>query len=336
MNSNNNRKSLAGIIVILYIIFSNILISNQFIYQNLDNSNNYSLKNQKVGTNEILKTSAQQSFINVSWLKNGDFSSTSINPWVNTTQGDSRDIMASNSSAQADYVVLGEEGTIEISDVFQTPSEWIPFNKSILDNNPNNGYGVWYDGVNCSHLWSDPTANQIPKIYWKYNVSTGIDLSDYEISSSSIHAILNASVDRNVDVPGDSIAAYAGDDPEIGINRDLNQFAAYDYVHFTVEVSDVDVSQDNTYVIAENRTRYLGRYDGLSTPYLELEKEIEPKNQTDINFFLSRVLEADKNGHDDFTIILGISIFSADNTAPNFDYDFFNLLRIKSVNLTFT
>ncbi|MFX1446232.1 MAG: hypothetical protein ACFFHV_22775, partial [Promethearchaeota archaeon] len=91
MNSNNNRKSLAGIIVILYIIFSNILISNQFIYQNLDNSNNYSLKNQKVGTNEILKTSAQQSFINVSWLKNGDFSSTSINPWVNTTQGDSRD-----------------------------------------------------------------------------------------------------------------------------------------------------------------------------------------------------------------------------------------------------
>ncbi|MFX1446234.1 MAG: hypothetical protein ACFFHV_22785, partial [Promethearchaeota archaeon] len=69
-------------------------------------------------------TSADIYYTNVPWLKNTDFSSPSIDPWFNTSEGDKSDVKAGFSSGQADYVVLGEEGTIEISDVFQTPSEW--------------------------------------------------------------------------------------------------------------------------------------------------------------------------------------------------------------------
>jgi len=220
--------------------------------------------------------------------------------------------------------VLGYEDTKEVSNVFQTPSDWVDFNKSGQENNPNNGYTVTDEGCFASHNWYDGTANQIPHIYWRYNVSMDRDMSDYEITSASIEAIMNASVDRNVDVPGDDTAVYLGE-PEY---EPLNQEAAYDYIHFTVEVSDMDVSQDNTYVIAENRTRYLGKYD-VAPSFLDVDKNIEPKNETDIRFFLNRVLEADEDGHDNFTIILGISTFSADNTEPDFDYDDFDEISAK-------
>ena len=302
---------------------------------NFDYSNSSQIKSTVNEEKKIPQASADISFNNIPWLENADFSSQTIDPWFNTTQGDSGDVEASFSSEQADYLVLGEEEIKTVSNVFQTPSDWVEFNKTGFENNPNNGYNVGTYGVYCSHHWSDPTANQIPHIYWRYNVSMGFDMSDYEIISASIEATMNASVDKNVDVPGDTLATYS--DGPAGVNRGLNQRTSYDYIHFTVEVSDMDVSEDNTFLIAENRTRFLGRYDGLPPPgYLDLEKIIEPKNETDIRFFLNRVLEADTVGHDNFTLILGISTFSADNTDPNYDFDYFNDVRIKSVNLTFT
>ena len=330
----NKNKKMLRIFFILILFFLNAYISIHLF----DNNTNYAKFNyansNHYRNNHDPETSAQELFANIPWVKNPDFSSVTINPWFNTTQGDSKDLLASVSPGQADYLVNGEEGRKEISNVFIEPSKWIAFNKSVFDNIPNNGYSVDTFGVNCSHRWSDPTANQIPKIYWRYNVSMGLDMSDYLITSVSIKSVLNASVNRNVDVFGDTIAAYAGDNPEIGSNRALNQYPPYDFVHFTVEVSDMEISQDNTYIIAENTTTQLGRYEGADIR--KIESLIDSKKQEDIIFYLERVLQADTDGHDNFTIVLGISPNSADNTTPNFDYDFFDQLRIKAVNITFT
>ncbi|TFG22146.1 MAG: hypothetical protein EU532_14625 [Promethearchaeota archaeon] len=293
---------------------------------------NYNSEKEGIQINP--KSSTMEYFTDIPWLKNSNFSSPIIDPWYNTTKGDSTDIRASVSKGQVDYLVIGNEGRKEISNVFTDPTKWTDFNKSIYDNVPNGGHRVTTNGVNCTHYWGDPTANQIPKIYWRYNVSMGLDMSDYEITSASIQSVLNATVDRNVDVAGDTVAAYAGDDPEIGSNRALNQYPPYDYVHFTVELSDMNISKDNTYIIAENKTNQLGRYEGADVR--KIEREINPKKEEDIMFYLERVLEADTDGHDNFTIVLGISPNSFDNQNPNFDYDYFNDLRIKEVNLTFT
>jgi hypothetical protein len=274
------------------------------------------------------KTSADIQFTNIPWLQNTDFSSPTIDPWFNTTQGDIRDVEASFTSDQADFLVLGEEGTIKISNVFTDPSnDWTDFRKDELDNYPNNGNSVSTEGIFSSHLWSDGTANQIPKIFWRYNVSLNLDMSDYEITSASIQAVINASVDRNVDVPGDTISVYP--------SQPLDITSSFDYIYFTIEVSDMNISEDNTYKIAENRTRYLGRYDGVP-PYLDLEKLIDPKEEQDIIFGLDRVLEADSEGHNNFTLVLGISTHSTDNADGPFDFDDFDAMRFKSVNLTFT
>ena len=53
-----------------------------------------------------------------------DFSSPTIAPWQNASQGDYTDIGASNSSGQADILIIGDNGSKEISNVFSDPSKW--------------------------------------------------------------------------------------------------------------------------------------------------------------------------------------------------------------------
>jgi hypothetical protein len=229
-------KKLFLLFFISIILFLNVLLLG---ITNIDYSNSSQFDSNVEEEKKLPQTSADISFNNIPWLENPDFSSPTIDPWFNATQGDSSDIKASFSSGQADYIVLGEEDTKVISDVFQNPSDWVAFNKTGLEDNPNNGFSISSDGAFASHDWNDGTANQIPHIYWRFNVSMGFDMSDFEIINASIEVIMNASVDQNVDVPGDTTAVYSP-------VRALNQIAAYDYIHYTVEVSDMNVSDDNT------------------------------------------------------------------------------------------
>jgi len=326
MNLINNRKRQASIIVILFIFILNAIILNQVINQNLNYSQNYSLNSQKGEINEKPETSSQQSFTNVSWLKNGEFSSATIDPWLNTTQGDSNDIIAGNSSGQADILVIGDNGTKEISNVFIDPYKWTPFNKTDVDTNPDNS-DIDPNGAWCNHYY-DEDANQFPTVYWRYNVSMDRDMSDYEITSASIEGTWNASVDANFDVEGDEWAhgGVGGDDIE---SRDL-----FDSIIFTIEVSDMNISPLNTYLVAENKTTNLGDDEPVITSFLNVTTSFNFKSEEDLKFYLTRVLENDP-GHDNFTIILGISIICADNSDQG-DIDEVYESRIKSLNLTFS
>ena len=288
---------------------------------NENQKNNFNSGNGGI-QNNLKSSTIKQYFTNISWLENSNFSSPTIDPWYNTTKGDSTDIRASVSKGQADYIVIGNEGRKEISNVFQDSSKWTPFKKSDLELFPDN-YDVDSEGAWCDHYY-DEDANQFPKIYWRYNVSMGLDMSDYEITSTEIEATINASVDANFDVEGDNLA-HVGDGIE---SRDL-----FDSIYYSIEVSDMNLSPLNTYLIAENRTTNLG--DDVAPTYLSIpETSLTFSDPKDIAFYIQRVLQADP-GNDNFTIILGISIVCADNSDEG-DIDEVLDARFKSLNLTFT
>ena len=312
-----------NLVLISVILILNILMAGQEFNQNSNMVTNNSLNSKKIENQKNPNISAANLyFTNISWLENANFSSSSINPWFNTTSGDSTDIIASNSSGQADFLVLGDNGTIEISNVFTDISSWKAFNKTDLDLNPTNIYND-STGVYCDHLYTED-PNQFPVIYWRYNVSLGRDMSDYEITTASFEAVMNASVDWNFDVLLDS-DAHAGPDP-------INNFELFDSIYTTVEISDMEVSDKNTYLIADNRTHDLG---SEISGFYSVEENLTPKPPKDIAFYLERVLGADTEGHDNFTIVLGIAIDCADN-SDNGDIDEVLYARIKSLNLTFS
>ncbi|MFX1312316.1 MAG: hypothetical protein ACFFHD_06855, partial [Promethearchaeota archaeon] len=259
------------------------------------------------------------------WLDNRFFE-IPIDPWYTTSEGDTTDLTASTSAEQANYEVNGENYTKEIILNSTTYSDWTPFNRTELVIEPNLGYGEGVDGVWCGHDWNEDSGGQpynTPRMHWRYNVSMPFNMSDYIITSASFYAIINATVNQDVDTPGDALARWP--------SSNLNQWVIYDYAQFYVEVSDVEINELNTYRIAFNQTVTLGNENLLE---YEIEGLIDPKTTQAIIDAINNVLAVDP-GHDNFTIVLGIYMYCEDNYSGN-DRDQWEDLRFKELNLTFT
>jgi len=158
-------------------------------------------------------------------------------------------------------------------------------------------------------------------MHWRTNVSLPVDMSDYIITSVNFEALINASVDPNVDTPGDIQARP-------GIN--INQFQTYDYAQFYVEITTLDIDELNTYRIAFNQTRLLGNE---TLAFYDVEGNIGVFEDQAIIDALNNVLAVDQ-GHDNFTIVLGIYMYCEDNYSGT-DWDYWDDLRFKTLNLTF-
>ena len=183
-------------------------------------------------------------------------------------------------------------------------------------------YGIDLEGCYVSHYWDesmDPSLNKFPSIRWERNFSLIRDVSYFNITSASVNSIVNATVHANngsiagVDCSGDSI--------DVG--------AKFDFVTFYIIISDLE--KTNEYQIAYFRTKDLGKdiageYDFLLDTYMNTS------TQSVLIFYLEKVLET---GDYDFTVSLGINIYCEDNYFLN-DVDYWDILRIKSFNLTFT
>ncbi|MFX1469674.1 MAG: hypothetical protein ACFFB8_13530 [Promethearchaeota archaeon] len=312
-----NRKKI-GYLLLLCIIFS---LSLEFFSLKLISNSNKSINQNQINT------SAQESYIK-QWLENPHFTST--DNWTSSKGllGDPNDLEANIdiSEEQANFEVIGERRTKIIDDPINIANSgnWEKFNKTEPAINPdtctidNNGFYV-------SHSWHDATADQFASVYWKYNVSMDVDMSEYEITSASLNAIMYATVDDNVDTPTDTTTETNNGE------QNINQPGIYDHAFFSVEIADLNVV--NTYKIAYNQTNDLGRN---SPPLLTYnDKQIEPYgDEQDLIYYLSKIFENDP-GHDNFTIIVGIEINCEDDYTGQ-DYDDWTTLRIKSLNLTFT
>ncbi|MHA1510036.1 MAG: hypothetical protein ACTSO6_15210 [Promethearchaeota archaeon] len=167
-------------------------------------------------TDVNLKTSGTTEHLNELWLENPTFEAPIEPPWYPIIQGDVSDVYTSTSLKQANTIIVGDSREKEVLLNTATQSNWIAFEKSELEIVPQRAsvpfYGVDDDGAWCSHWWYEgETGGQpknTPRMHWKTNVSMPVDMSDYIITSLSFNAIINASVDQNIDVESDTTARW--------------------------------------------------------------------------------------------------------------------------------
>ena len=291
--------------------------------------NNPDVHFEDSGDADEVKTSAQRS-VTTQWINNPTFEAP-IEPtwyWENGTDGDNSD-MDATTIGQANYDILGETRTYSgISGVVNSSASpgWGIFNNSGYL--PPHTAEINAEGCNVAHHWDETAGgdSQIynyPSIQFKKNISLGVDISDYVIKSASLEVIFNASVDPNIDTPLDD---YTG-------SQDEDLFAIGDFATFYVLISDLD--SDQSYTVAYNRTKYLGQYGNGNPSILTIpDSPMYVFSQDDIITALNAALEKDLD-HSNFTITLGIDIYSEDNDVSG-DHDDWDSLMIKTCNFTFT
>ena len=289
------------------------LIIFQFMFTNTNTS---LLNTQNTEDLTDINTSLQNTIVK-QWINNPTFESP-IEPggfWENGTEGDNSDMDAITTPGQADFRVLGEELTFTlVSGVVNSSTS--PGWKQVRNGDfqyPTTAE-INSEGCKVYHYWYDDT-NQAPSVHWKTNLSVPIDISDYVITNASIEITYNASVNADIDTPNDIVENYA-----IG-----------DSVTFYSQITDLGYNSP-IYPIAGNKTKYLGQDSPsfLSFP----DRVLETESELDLITALNSAFDKDPD-HSNFTLTLGIDIYSEDNYGST-DNDHFDSLIIRTCNLTFT
>ena len=289
-----------GIIVVFSLIlsFNPIQVSSEFI-------------DESIVQPSAIETRQEQ------WLDNNYFSTQDAWSFVKGAQGDNSSIDGSINNNEANLKVLGQTKTF--SDLSGTPNSstslgWEEFNNAgfLLPDSS----GINSEGCYATHTWSEG-PNQFPSVHWRKNVSLSDDMSDYTITSISFNALFNASVNANVDAAADSSS--------------VEYYAIGDFVRFYVQIADIEYK--NSYTVALNKTVYLGQDTGTSKLSIS-DTLIEAYNDSVLITALNSAFEKDPD-HSNFTLTLGIDIYSEDNWQGT-DTDTFTLLMIKNCDLSFT
>ncbi|MFX1409622.1 MAG: hypothetical protein ACFFA6_04670 [Promethearchaeota archaeon] len=307
MTDRKNMKK--NVVILIILIFSIFQIANLNLINNSEKSDNL----------ENVKTSADESF-QEQWISNPNF--VSSDNWTSSKGafGDPNDINAYIGGGSANFEVLGKKTTYSFVETPPIGSNWLAVPNPEFPHGPSSNFSD-SEGLKVYHEFDDHDANQNPSVHWDRNLTMPVSMSDYEITSASIHAVVNATVDEDVDCSGDTSATDGG--------APLNQQESYDYVRFYVLISDLP--KDKVYEIAYLQPSDLGAGNPPGDDTL-LDTDLIPDLQEDIMYALTSVLSTD---YFNFTLTLGIRIYTADN-SDTYDNDEFHELLIKSVNLTFT
>ncbi|TKJ19368.1 MAG: hypothetical protein CEE43_15775, partial [Promethearchaeota archaeon Loki_b32] len=277
---------------------------------------------------EGLKTSRTTSHNNISWVVNPTFEDP-VDPWFSSIDGDISDAITSTSPNQANFAIIGNSGKYNFTEIpdetWQVSSnpEWGPLPDLAYYNN---NYSTDNYGAFLTYTWDENGAGgqlgQLPSVQWKKIIpNVPVDMSDYIITSASLKVIFNATVQATdhtnggIDCPGDTVG----------------QFFNGDFVRFYVKLSDPN--NITRFSQAYNQSRYLGqdaRADGFGKDHFP-NSILSPSESRLIGDLESLF----KLNHTSLTILIGINIFCEDNNAA-FDHDYWEKLRIKYVNLTFT
>ena len=273
---------------------------------------------QEYQENETIKIHTQsENHYTEQFLEDPSFNSP-IGCWNYSAEGDISDINAHISNGSANYEIQGEKRTFSLVETPPIGSNWVAIPNPDFPHGPSSNF-TDSEGLKVYHEFDDHDANQNPSVHWDRNITMPVAMSDYVIKSVSIQVVVNATVDEDVDCPGDTTANNGG--------SPLNQQESYDYVRFYALVSDL--SKDKVYEMAYLQPTDLGQGnppgdDTLPNTYLI------PYPEDDLIYFLTSVLSTD---YFNFTITVGIRIYTADN-SDDYDNDEFHELLIKSVNLT--
>lgn len=263
--------------------------------------------------------SSGETVYNREWLKNNDFSTQDEWFYNKGAQGDNSTTDANISNGNANYIIIGEDSSFSLTAGDINSSSWY-------------GWGIYNNGdyllpdvteINSTgcyvHHYLDEAENggagqvhNFPSVHFRKNISMQNDMTDFEITSANLQVFFNASVNANVDAPGDIVG----------------QSSIFDSATFYIEIADLGLSFP--FRVAAYKTSTLGQD---SPPILTItDQELTYVSENDLITALNLALKKDPN-HTDFTIIMGIDIYCEDNDFP--DYDLWNYLIYKSFNLTF-
>jgi len=310
--------------IILPLILILVPITLGLIFNNVDGG--------KTEGSELIQISSIEHNDNQTWLTNSDFNDAG-DPWFSSVVGDNTDLSASISSGQADYEVNGDIRTFSEVSGTPTSADWTLFNHSIRPLPLT--YEINELGCNVSHVYDEDAGGPFPNsgdqtanlaaALWKRNLTLPVDMSDYEITSASINAIVNGSADTDIETPTDHPPFAEG-----------GYASLFDFTRFYVEISDLNNVE--SYEIAYNKTLHLGLgYAGRRDYNSSTRNYMSDTNMTYVDedvliFALTQVLKHDNHN---FTITLGIDVDSEDN-YPGYELDVWYSLLIKSCDLTFT
>ncbi len=275
-------------------------------------------------TNQDNVRSSGQRLYTKQWLKNNNFSTQ--DNWFLTKgdQGDNSTVNGTISGGYANYKILGDNQTIELSDPLNDGS-WQKFRNDIFlypDTST-----ITADGIYVTHDY-DESVNQsrnYHSAHWRKNISLGLDMSKFNIKSAFLNVTFNASVQA---LSGEGLDGL--DVIDEGVPGPPLQFGIGDFVRFYVLISDIEFK--NPYTVALNRTTDLGIDSAAPTDYIT-DSPIYSYGEDVIITALNSAFDKDPS-HSNFTITLGIDIYCEDNWIN--DRDLFNYLYIKDYNLTFT
>jgi len=281
--------------------------------------------------NDNIKSKGSTSY-SVQWLKNPTFTSPIQPIWYSTKSGDLSDSMVNDGGGQANITVIGKSGNAKFLAGPGTYSLWKPslnpdYPLGPWGNDrygPNPGNGTDSAGFWVNHVWSEGGGQlgQTPSILWKRNVTMPVNMTDYQITSVSLRAIINGTVRQDVDCPGPPPDTTGGG------------ASSYDYARFFITISTL--SGQEKFELAYNKTKNLGLGNGGSTAYSRMGDTLMINvPEALMKVYLEQVLATD---HYNFTISLGIFIYCEDNNPTDTD-SFIGAgttpgLRIKSFNLT--
>jgi hypothetical protein len=244
------------------------------------------------------------------WLINSDFNNSEGWSIEFGLFGDNNDVNGSFQNNQGNFYVLGENYSKEITSPFNDGT-WVASNNSIFL--PPDSSEINESGCFASTKYderSPPDGDQSRayfSIHIKKNISLKNDMSDYEISSAFLKVNYNASV-REVEGEG------------------VSQYTVGDFYTFYVMVSNLN--GDSPILVARNRTTFSGHGD-----YTENTKTLKTVAEDDLIDAIEAALEKDP-GHDNFTITLGIDIYSEDNEQT--DVEYWDSLVYNYFNLSFS
>jgi hypothetical protein len=326
ISKNYRNKKILYLTIVLAVLLLNVLVINL-------NKDQNSVINSDKKNNRYINLLDEDSFqpkihgiveeeFTEEWLENGNFTSV-VDPWFNTTEGDDTDVNATYSNGAANYIINGHSGRLEISDPL-SDTDWYLHKKPNNNVLPNTAI-INSDGCYVSHEWDeniDQTLNT-PSAQWTRTVPLPVNMSDYKITSASIEAIFNASVQVSPHNTG-------------GIDREgdtgLDDYSNGDYAEFYILIVDVEGQFDPFRVAIDNTANYdLGQDSGPSVPTIS-NTALIPVPQSVLISYLETVLSVNASN---FNITLGIDIYCEDNEY-GVDRDDFEDLLFKSVNFTMT
>lgn len=314
----NKKISVILAVFIFLLIILNISVLNSIIFQRENVS--------KIMDNDNIHTSGS---IRI------ESNFTYQNSWFAEFEGDESDISASISQGQANYIVIGDSGIMNIDSPL-SDTDWTSFNNPEFPITPDD-YGINSAGCYVTHTWheGDDQTRNTPSMHWKRNITMPVNMSDYIITSVSLEVIFNATVTAKgttwpsqphrggIERPGDYTEGENPGPPDYE-----TQFGIGDSATFYVLISDLE--NNNEYRVAINKTTDLGQDDPEVNNYTDTLLNVVPEEL--LISYLTSVLE---NNNYNFTITLGIDIYCEDNEY-NVDIDIWDLLIIRSFNLTFT